>query len=703
MNSQFWNKFPIIRALVPFLLGIILTINLQVYFPAAGWIVLGCVGCGLALAFILDKSAKRHFRWRAVNGAILSTLFFFSGVYLTNVKTDIHQPDFYGHSLAGKDVAVVKVIEEPVEKARSVKLEVAVEKLIDSNSITETSGKAIIYLRKSNKSDSVAYGVVLRVQNNFQAVAPPANPNEFNYRKYLSFHNIYYQAFASPEDYQVVQKGQGSPFISRFLDVRQYLLGVLDEHFTAQKEKSVASALLLGYRDLLDDETIRSYSSTGAMHVLAVSGLHVGIIYLVLNFLLRFLTFSRRADKFLKPALLISLIWCYAIITGLSPSVVRAATMFSFVTVGNAFGRHNNIYSSIAASAFLLLCFNPYYITEVGFLLSYLAVIGIVYFQPKFYKLLYVRNIILDKVWAITCVSLAAQIATFPIGVLYFHQFPTLFFVSNLVVIPAAMIILYLGLSLFFLSVTDIWYPLEFLCAVYLEGAIWTLNGLIGLIENIPSSLIQGITITILEAYLIYALVITVAHFFANRRRYSLMLSLGLIIVLFMSFSWRNIQNSMDNSLVIYKVNGATAMDFTVGKKTLFVADSALIHDEDKLLFHVKHNWWKKGISSPDLAYLDKMENDGRPVLLSYGQDDIAIIDRPLDKLDTLGKKVKYVLLRNSPYIDLQELAERVEFEQLIVDASNNYRSRGYWRRQAEELNISLVDVAEEGAFTAKY
>ena len=248
-------------------------------------------------------------------------------------------------------------------------------------------------------------------------------------------------------------------------------------------------------KDELDFEVKQAYAAAGAMHVLAVSGLHVGIIFLILNTLLAILDTSKKG-RIVKAIILLISLWSYAMITGLSPSVLRAATMFSFVIMGTVLNRSSSIYNTLAASAFFILIINPNLLFEVGFQLSYVAVLGIVYLQPLIYKRIYTRWWLLDKVWAITAVSIAAQIATLPLTLFYFNQFPVYFMLSNLLVIPSAAVILILGILLFIAS------PIPFIS----ESIGWVLNKFIeGLnfgikeIEVLPNSLIEGLSINVLE------------------------------------------------------------------------------------------------------------------------------------------------------------------------------------------------------------
>ena len=378
---------------------------------------------------------------------------------------------------------------------------------------------------------------------------------------------------------------------------REKLLSIFKKDGISGDEYAVASALLLGYKEALAPEIISSYASAGAMHVLAVSGLHVGIIYLVLNGLLFFLVKIKHGNT-IKAILLILFLWAYALLTGLSPSVIRAVTMFSFIIIGKMLYKNTNIYNTLGVSAFLLLLINPFLIVEVGFQLSYLAVFGIVLIFPKLYELwnmdylicnFYSFGWLADKIWAIICISIAAQIATFPLGLLYFHQFPNYFIFSNLIVIPLATVIIYLGILVLLTS------PVGWLSGAIAKALIFIINFLnnsVVFIEQLPYSVTQGISISIFETWIIYLLIASMLTYFMIVRVKYLNFGLFFLIVL---LSFQVFESDLErgrNRLIVYNVNKCTAIEFVSGKQSYFIADSSLTDDQSKLLFHIKHNWW---------------------------------------------------------------------------------------------------------------
>ena len=232
------------------------------------------------------------------------------------------------------------------------------------------------------------------------------------------------------------------------LKLRKSFINIFENQGISGRNFAVVTALVLGMDDYLDNDTRKEFSSAGAIHILCVSGLHVGVIYMVLNALLFFLKRNKYA-RALRSLILLIGIWFYAMLTGLAPAVLRAATMFSFVIIGTGIKRKAGVFNSLTVSAFILLLFNPFLIYNVGFQLSYAAVIAIVAIQPTIYQIWQPKNKIADNIWGITTVSVAAQLGTAPLGLFYFHQFPNYFIITNLIAIPLATLILYAG----FLSV----------------------------------------------------------------------------------------------------------------------------------------------------------------------------------------------------------------------------------------------------------
>ena len=332
-----------------------------------------------------------------------------------------------------------------VEKENSWKAEAEVEEINTEGEWKSATGTIMLYLSKE-EFISPEYGDVLLIKGQPQLVPPPSNPEEFDYRRFLSFKNIYHQRFIKKDNAK--QIGFAPPgWIDYYaLKTRKWADNTIRQYVSGEREKALASGLVLGITDGLDDELLSAYRATGTLHVLAVSGLHVGILYGIVLLILTPLN-KLKKGPWIAAVISIAILWAYAFVTGLSPSVLRAVTMFSFVAIAKPGGHRTNIYNTLAVSAFLILWYDPFFIMSVGFQLSYLAVLVIVYVQPGLYNVWNPANRILDEIWKVSSVSIAAQISTFSLSLFYFHQFPNYFLMSNLVAIPASFVVLVLGLA----------------------------------------------------------------------------------------------------------------------------------------------------------------------------------------------------------------------------------------------------------------
>ncbi|MFQ5335378.1 MAG: ComEC/Rec2 family competence protein, partial [Flavobacteriales bacterium] len=441
------------RLLIPFVAGIITGVFTHKHFQFQEYIAIAALLL-LLIAFFTKKIYTKY-RFRIFFGLLVDICLFILAYTLTISKTESLNASHFSRAYKKGTLVLVQLDERPVEREKTYKLIVDVLKVKCDDAWKEVSGHALLYLQKDSSTSGLSYGDILLIRPDFKEIPPPQNPGEFNYKRYLGFHQIGWQSYLPASKCIVTGKNRGSAVYYHAQHLRQACLEVFSDHGLQGDEYAVASALILGYKDALDDQIRHSFASAGAMHVLAVSGLHVGIIFLVLKSLLGFLE-RLKYGVFIKTFIMLSGLWFYAALTGFSPSVMRATTMFSFILIGKAMNRTAVIYNTLAASAFALLLFNPFLIMEVGFQLSYLAVVGIVFIQPRLYHIWHPKLWIIDKIWAITTVSLAAQIATFPLGLLYFHQFPNYFLFSNLIVIPMAAVILYNGMLVLALSFSDI-------------------------------------------------------------------------------------------------------------------------------------------------------------------------------------------------------------------------------------------------------
>ena len=577
-----WARIPFVRFILGLLTGILCAAFLG-WTEALGWILFA-TGFGALLGLQYVSSIEWRYRLEKYTGLGVFITLMGLGIVLVDFHTDLDREDHFSKAPEARFL-MAEVVEVPQEKAKSFKLVLQVEKTGEEGDWKEASGKLLAYVQKAEDVSELEIGDLLVLPFKFNEVLAPANPGEFNYKRFLTFKDIYQQTYIKESSWLAIGKRWRLRAIAE--QGRRYLRSRIDNIGMSSDEEAIAAALLLGKKDELGPELSRSYASAGAMHVLAVSGLHVGIIYFILQGLFKLAGFWRKGIIWSSVAVIIGL-WVYAFVTGLSPSVVRAATMFSAVTLAHGSNRHSDVYNTIASSAFLLLLFNPYYIMEVGFQLSYLAVIGIIYLHPKIYALLYFPKKIPDQLWQITCVSIAAQIATFPLGVLYFHQFPTYFLLSNLLVIPAAFLILYIGVSYFALG----WIPgIGYVIGKALGWSIWLLNLSVAWVESLPGSLLQGLDIGILETWLTYVFILFLVFYWVYKRSNALLWAIAILAMIMLVQVQEIYELKRFDHLVVYDVRGQTAFNLVGEKQNILFCDSTLAQSKDRQQFHLQNNW----------------------------------------------------------------------------------------------------------------
>lgn len=664
-------------AFLPFLAGIVYFVNrphgiIFILLP----FLLACFL--LFAAHWLNRSPSQKIA--RIFTILIMGLFFICGLLRTQEKTLSYRDNFAGRYVDSARAFVVVLTDKPSEREHSYRVTANVREVLLPSKCRPVIGRVLLYFSKDSNSAELQYGDKLLLRPVISKLDGPRNPHEFNYRKYLSFHQIYHRAFLQADDYKKLGN-EGKLFYKKIYALRHYLGEVLRKKIPSESARAVASALLLGQREQLDETTLHNYSAAGAMHVLAVSGLHVGIIFLLLRLLIPEFSRSRFYLKGIRPLLFLMGIWGYATLTGLSPSVTRAATMFSFVIAGSILDRKLNIYHSIAASAFFLLFMQPYLITEIGFLLSYFAVIGIVYIQPRLYALLYFSNSLLDKAWAITAVSIAAQIATFPIALLFFYQFPVFFLISNLIVIPAAMLIVSGGVFLFLFSAIP---SLSNALGYFLSQLIDLLNAGIALINRIPGVLAEGIVINIPETVLLYLFILFMLLYFSRKSFSHLRIAL-LFLMLFAAYAeYQNLKNMRHRDITVYSIRGHSAIAFINHKRAWVFADSALLSDHNAIRFHMQHHWWNRGVKNPIFMVLDTLPG---AFSLNSGEQRLHLYRLP-------GPDLGYLMKSQN---------KRLNRELYILDAGIDTKKHEVLRKRLDKLQLPYADLSTGRALTLPY
>ncbi|MBI9037364.1 MAG: ComEC family competence protein [Bacteroidales bacterium] len=700
---NYWRKLPFVRILIPFMLGIIAAIFFEKEIHIPFIMFAGLFVVIFSSVFFLEKFISFNFRW--IYGFVINILFFVIGFELTIQNTEKFFENKNLPALSYEQNIKCEVLEPASETERSYKVLARMLYITDDSIVLQKSPKCLFYFQKDSLSSKIAYGDRLILKTYINIIKPPQNPGEFDYKSYLYRKGVYYQGFVKANNWEICEKNQGNPLFKFSYKLRGLFLSILRKNKIEGNEYAIASAILLGYDDKLDPELRSEFTGAGAMHILCVSGLHVGIVCLFLTILLGFLR-KNKFGRILYFVILILSLWLYALITGLSPSVMRAATMLSFVIAGKAIKRHSDIYNSLAVSAFVLLLINPFIITEVGFQLSYAAVLGIVALQPPMYRLFVFSNWFADKTWAIITVSIAAQLGTFPIAIFYFHQFPDYFIITNLIVIPLSFAIISTG---FLVLITSPINFISYFVSKILISLLWFLNTSVRIIDSLPFSKLTDISLNIPEVIMFYALIICFAIFLLKTKKKHLYFGLVVLIFLMFSFSLKSIQNYSNKKFIVYNVNKSSAFDFISGKTSYFFADSILMNDSKTLSYRIKNNHCNLGINNIKNHSLHLSINDycydnlifkNRNYFQFFDKTIVLIDKRPAFKNEDLKKlKLNYLIITENPYLKIDELTKLYEFDLLIFDSSNSFYSIRKWKKECIKNNISYYSVPESGAF----
>jgi competence protein ComEC len=724
-----WSSFPFLRIVFALIVGILLSINFELY--SEGWFIVTffLLATYVILHFVFKPAQKRKYNFVFGLLGLLGMVSF--GISATFQKTEILQANHFAN-LSDSITYYEAIIDEEVqEKTKSYKAEVVVKRIFFNGKWTTATGRILLYIKKLPDSSSLQkyeYGDKIIVQGAPQRTLPPANPKTFDFEKYLAYQQIYHQQFVEPSSLRIIGNEPSNPILDVAIRVRRRADSALRKYIDGKDEYAIVTALVIGIKDNLDNAIRNTYSNTGAMHVLAVSGLHVGILLKILEWLFAWIKRKGKYGNWIFLSVVVIGLWFYAFVTGLSPSVLRAVLMFSLVAVAKTIQRNSNIYNTIAFSAFLILCYDPYLLLSVSFQLSYLAVIGIVYFYNKVYDLLHLENIlpklhpwvhkILDFVWSITCVSVAAQIGTFPIGMYYFHQFPVYFMLSNLVVIPLATWIFGGGLAIIlvdFVPIGILAYP-NLLLGFLTKWAVWAQNWLLFAIEDLPYSVINGLHISLAEVLLIYSAIVYFSLLFVLRKFryliYTFILVLALSVAQFMEY----FEQKTQSSFYIFNANKNLNLSILEGNQNMLIADSSLLYNDVQIRNQFYNYWASKGIAPAAVNYFNVshkvadnekfkhklnlafQKSSNYNLLIYKGKTILWVVNKTNEYLP----KADYLLISNNAIRNLETL-NYSKFGAIILDASNSRFNSAKLEKQAKSFGINLYAIHTKGGYVKKF
>jgi competence protein ComEC len=696
-----YSHIPLVRILLPILVGITVfdTIGIILNLQTVLIFLLGI----LVMFSLINTYLLPKFQFSFIYGINVSIFLLFAGYVLAQSRFDLARPNHFSHFEMDDSMLRIRLIEPVEEKTNSYQLIGKVTHTTKGDTILKSRGKLVIWLEKDEKAQNLNYGDVIIIENYYQSIKEPQNPNSFNYRRFLARNNIFHQTYRKSGEWFYTNENEGNIIFSTAHSMREKALNILASNGIHGKDFAVASALILGYSEYLDEDLQREFSGAGAMHILCVSGLHVGIIYLVLKLIFGF-SLKIQAVKFISTSIIILVIWFYAAITGFSPSVLRASTMFSFVAIGQTFSRSTNIYNTLAGSALVLVLADPMIITRLGFQLSYLAVICIVWLQPWFYKQLYFKNKIADYAWGIITVSIAAQLGTAPLTLYYFNQFPNYFLLTNLVVIPLTGIILKAGILLFILSPFTL---ISHYAGMILSWILWSMHSYVRMIEGLPGSTTNYITINFHEQLLIMGLIAFTGTFLIEKQKRIVYPIIACLLLLSLSFTYRSIINKSRKQLIVYHVPKSTAIDIVKGKSLYLWASESFLENPALNKFNLLGNRMASGLGAvnPLLLAQSDVINDQRVFkqgkFIRIDDHSLKIIDNNNPSGIPFPEPIKHIIISNNPNISMAKVSEEFSPATIVFDSSNSFRRIQKWKQECDSLGLNCWSVTLQGAYVA--
>lgn len=682
-----WKQAPFVR-LLPALAG---GIVLQHYLPLSLKTILICLSVAILFLFYfsLENIARRfvHLQWR---GILFLLLILFSGM-LIRYTSDIQQKDnWYGHFLQKAKAFEAQIISVPEEKEKTYKLTAEIKKVILPDSVFTSIGKTILYIRKKDLEKLPEEGDVMIFKNKVGEIGNPKNPGSFDYKNYLSNKGIFHQVILSPNEW-IITGNRSAGLDKLFTKTLVYENQLFSKNISSEGSRSLMKALITGDRKDIDKNIVQAYANTGVVHVLSISGLHIGLIYLFLIKLGNLLPGIRK-KKLPQFFFVLSGVWFFAVLTGSGPSVLRSALMFSFLSLGIIQNKKVVTYNFWAASAFLILCFNPLLLWDIGFQLSYAAVLGILIWQKPIYSKLLFGNKLLDYTWQLISVSLSAQILTLPISLFYFHQFPLLFIIANLVAIPLVSLGLWAGMLLLFFGWISF---IGQILGMFINRIFLILDSFILYIDSIRYGLWTGFYPSVAEVILLYLLIIFLYSWGKTKEVLPLKLALFSTLILCSAYTYSRWQKCNQDALLVYNVSGQSKIEYYNGFN---FHDLNTVDEDESVIIKTGRSFFNVS-NQRALTFFQSTAGE-----FYGGQRNFLLIhSKPEFKISQKKIYLDAIIISNSADVRIHKLNQQFETPLYIFTQDNNIAKVQNWKKECEELHLRAQDSRSQPALVFNY
>jgi len=657
MIAVFKEEIPFLRLLITFIAGICTSIYFS-FHPWIVWYISFALFFSIALILSVVYRKTKIYQKKFLLGLVINFLVFISAIIITNQHKEIYTKNHFSKFKSNQ--IIVHIDEIPKVKGDIARFAVSTDAVISNKKIIPAMGKILLAMRfDTTQLLGLSYGDQLIIKSKYKKLEPPYNPAEFNYKNFLANKQIYHQSFINQLETVKIDSNKGNAVISFAINFREKQVNKFRKYIKDNDARSVASTLLLGYRSDLSEDIMNAYFKTGTIHVLSVSGMHVALVVLLLEILLKFMN-RKRWTKLLKAVIMVSLVWFYSIIAGLAPSVVRAAIMITIFMIAKLLNYRGNTFNIIGITAFIILLVNPFTVVDVGFQLSFISVAGLIYLQPKIYNLYTPENKLIDVLWGCISISVAAQLATTPISLYYFHQFPLCFIISNLFILLPATLIMYGGII--FLVVPWPSIIMHYLGLTLNHIINFTNNGLM-LIGKIPGANISPIYINGFEIVLFYVALFFAIYAFYHKLKSFLYISFLLISLFTISLTIKNYNHTVQKQIMFFSLRKNTALALVKSKSAV------LITDIDSSNYNYKF-FVKPYLDSCNITHITFINPTITNFNTIYSFDNKNLLVQQNKFIGLSHKKFDYILLSANEILDLKPLTQ-FTYHHLLIDGKN--------------------------------
>lgn len=686
-SIMFYSRAPFIRLLIPFVTGILiqwygcLPYNFTLYT---------LVAFTLALVLIPLLPLRFRFQQSIGIGLLFNCLLIATGWHtMQSCQQELRKNDPLPAAI---NAIWAEVEDSPVEKEKTYKITVSSNRVLSGSATWKKKQRIVIYMEKDSLARSLSYGDLILFPGFAQPIVNSGNPGEFDYAMYCARQGIQYQTFLNKNNWVLVKKSSAFSLSGILINTRNTIVQLIDKHIKSARESGLAKALLIGYKQDLDKELEQSYADTGVVHVIAISGLHLGLIYTLLKTLLNAFSFFRKR-KWLMAAAVVMALWTFSLLSGASASVMRSALMFTCIIAGESLQKRISLFNSLAASAFLLLVYNPFWLWDIGFQLSYTAIISIAVFTKPLYDLVFVKNKLGDLLWKLISATIAAQILTTPLSIYHFHQFPFYFVFANLVAIPLSSMILLGELALCTLAFIP---EIADSLGTILTYLIRFLNHYVEAIDRLPFSVWSNLQIDIPQTILVYLAVLFLTIWISYKNQNALIAALTVVLCFGTLRLWSFQKASSQQRIIVYNIPTHSSVDLINGRICFYIGDSVVANEKRSQHFfmlparrlyrvrEVRARYYSE--NSIELVYWK-----GIHILVINNSNRLP---QPASRL-----KVDLVLISNNPHIMIKEITSMADCKKIVFDASNRTWNIKKWEKECELLGLDHHAVGTKGAF----